>query len=106
MNKKQVRANFRNAVFKRDNYSCVVCGKSATQDTAEELLDAHHITNRNEIANGGYVVENGISLCKGIDGTSCHEKAEAQQEGFSPEELYKLVGSTKEKAEAASRKLG
>ena len=58
--------------------------------------------------NGGYVKENGISLCKGEDGTSCHEKAEmwlsgeSEPEGYSPEELYNLIGSSKEKAHQAS----
>jgi hypothetical protein len=61
--------------------------------------------------NGGYVKENGISLCKGEDGTSCHEKAEAYLIGqstdvqFSPETLYQLIGSSQEKAYQASLKL-
>ena len=33
--------------------------------------DSHHITDRKEIINGGYVLENGISLC-----SACHWKAE------------------------------
>lgn len=48
---------------------------------------------------GGYVKENGISLC-----ADCHEKAEnfhrtgVSVPGYSPDELYRLVGSSKEKA--------
>ena len=55
---------------------------------------------------GGYVEENGISLCPG-----CHEKAEVFHStgkslpGFSPEELYVLIGSSLEKATSAARKL-
>jgi hypothetical protein len=109
--KKQVRANFRNATFKRDGYCCIVCKKQATETTAEAILDAHHITNRNELPAGGYCKENGATLCKGDDGTSCHEKAEmwlsgeAQPEGYSPDDLYRLIGSSLEKALSASLKL-
>src|SRR4051812_31124857 len=81
--KKQIRADFRNNTFKRDKYRCIVCGKKATPETAEEVLDSHHITPREELPNGGYVKENGASLCKGDDGTSCHEKAEAYLKGES-----------------------
>lgn len=56
--------------------------------------------------NGGYVKENGISLCP-----LCHMKAEnfhlmgEAKPGYSPDELYALIGSSKEKAIAASEKL-
>lgn len=36
--KKQIRQQFRDAVFKRDGYKCRVCGNSGQ-------LDAHHILN-------------------------------------------------------------
>lgn len=106
--KKQIRSKFRNDSFKRDGYRCRVCKKPAPPETAEEILDCHHITPRENMPNGGYVKENGISLCKGEDGTSCHEKAEmwlsgeSEPEGYSPEELYNLIGSSKEKAHQAS----
>lgn len=54
--KKQIRKNFRDAVFKRDGNKCVFC--DCTED-----LDAHHITDRNEMPNGGYVAANGITVC-------------------------------------------
>ena len=69
-------------------------------------LDAHHITNREEMPNGGYVKQNGISVCD-----DCHLKAEAfwstgeSVQGFSPEDLYKLIGSSLEIATKASEKL-
>lgn len=98
--KQQVRENFRNAVFERDNYKCKVCG--------EEAKDAHHITDRSLMPNGGYVKDNGISLCH-----DCHMKAEtfhitegrAWEDNMHPDDLYKLVGSSKEKAITASEKL-
>jgi hypothetical protein len=56
--------------------------------------------------NGGYVKQNGISVCD-----DCHLKAEAfwstgeAIEGFSPEDLYNLIGSSLEIATKASEKL-
>lgn len=99
--KKRVRQAFRTAVFIRDSNVCRVCGAGSY------LLDAHHITDRNLMPNGGYVVENGISLCP-----PCHEKAEAFHAtgtalpGFSPEELYVLVGSSFERAVSADYEKG
>ena len=94
MNKKQVREAFRKTVFERDKYRCRKCGSAGP-------IDAHHITDRNEMSDGGYVKENGISLC-----AECHEKAEVWhrsnktkvEEGFHPNDLYKLIGSSYEKA--------
>jgi hypothetical protein len=37
---------------------------------------------------GGYVPENGISLCE-----KCHILAEAKALGYEPEQLYRLIGS-------------
>jgi 5-methylcytosine-specific restriction endonuclease McrA len=105
--KKQVRANFRSAVFTRDKHECCKCGWKPT--TGDEGLDAHHITDRNEIPNGGYVPENGISLCTDL-GENCHLKAEqyhikgVTEPGYHPRELYELIGSSFEKAVEASKK--
>lgn len=49
------RDTFRNAVFERDNYKCVVCGETA--------VDAHHIIERKLFDDGGYYIDNGVSLC-------------------------------------------
>ena len=88
--KKEIRENFRNSVFERDEYKCRVCSKTGD-------LDAHHITDRNEMPNGGYVIQNGISLCD-----ECHEKAEVWHnsnkenfiEGYHPDDLYKKINSS------------
>jgi hypothetical protein len=54
----------------------------------------------------GYVAENGIALCP-----DCHKNAEVfhatgtTHPGFSPEDLYRLIGSSKSQAEVASRQL-
>lgn len=99
LKKQQERAEFRKAVFSRDKNKCRICGLSGV------LLDAHHITDRTLMPNGGYVKENGISLCE-----PCHLKAETFHQtgralpGWSPEDLYKLVGSSHEKALMVSQK--
>lgn len=106
MNKKKVREIFRNAVFKRDKNTCKVCNKKHTDI---EGLDAHHITDRNEMPNGGYVKENGITLCK----DECHMKCEKfhisggveWEEGLHPDDLYKKINSSKELAIQKSNEL-
>lgn len=107
--KKQIREGFRRAVFSRDRNTCRGCGHVADKSRpVEEQLDAHHITDRHEFLNGGYVKENGISLCP-----DCHAKAEVFHssggerwaEGFLPDDLYRKIGSCLEKAKAADRRL-
>ena len=60
MSKKKlaVRAQFREEVFTRDGYRCAIC-RSANMYG----LDAHHIISRKKLPNGGYTLDNGISLC-------------------------------------------
>lgn len=98
--KKKIREIFRTDVFKRDDYKCRVCGYNGDIER-----DAHHITSREVMPHGGYVKENGISLCY-----KCHIWAEAcleteEPKGFErdltsykPENLYKLIGSSYEQA--------
>ena len=99
--KKQVRARFREAVFGRDGHRCRMCG-------AQGPLDAHHITDRNAMPGGGYVAANGISLCH-----PCHMKAEEYHssghevwdEGWHPDDLYAVIGSSLAEAIRASERL-
>ena len=49
------RDDFRNAVFERDNYKCVICKETA--------VDAHHIMERRLFPDSGYYIDNGASLC-------------------------------------------
>jgi len=110
--KQQIRDKFRNDVFERDGFKCVMCGRSDVK------LDAHHITNR-KIPNGGYVKENGISLCDRWNG--CHFKAELfncnytedyivekhgkELEPFRASNLYKKINSSYEIAYKKSERL-
>lgn len=84
--KKAIRKKFREIVFARDKNTCRVCGDPA--------VDAHHIIDRNEMPDGGYILDNGISLC-----SNCHIKAEVfhssggtdHEEGFLPEDLQLII---------------
>lgn len=57
------RATFAPAVFKRDNHRCVNCSLPA--------VDAHHIVDRSLFPDGGYDIDNGVSVC-----AECHWLAE------------------------------
>lgn len=57
------RDEFRQKVFARDRTTCVVCDAPAQ--------DAHHILERRLFNDGGYYVDNGVSLCG-----QCHILAE------------------------------
>jgi hypothetical protein len=121
--KKRVRAAFRAAVLRRDRYRCAGCGKPGKDRQGDRghatfhpalpeercvLLDAHHITDRRELPHGGYVQENGITLCDAW----CHALAEVfhrtgtPHPGFAPADLYALIGSSYEEAYRASQELG
>lgn len=102
--KKSIRKIFRASCLERDNYRCIVCGY--IPDNLDDL-DVHHIKNREDMPNGGYVCENGISLCY-----NCHHKAESGHAtgvvltGYSENDLYSIIGSSYELALEASKKLG
>jgi hypothetical protein len=108
--KKAIRTAFRKAVFTRAGYRCECCGVAGhDRQTGGEgaALDAHHIVDRHEFANGGYVLENGIAVCD-----TCHLKAEAYhmgevpEAGFWPDELYARIDSSLEAAIVADQNLG
>lgn len=87
--KKKIRIEFREAVLKRDNHACRKCDGNGTV-----WLDAHHIVDRNEISDGGYILSNGITLCE-----ECHKKAEVYHSsnktkyipGYHPKDLILLI---------------
>jgi hypothetical protein len=91
-----------------------MCGR------ADVKLDAHHITSRKNMPNGGYVKENGITLCD-LKFDGCHWKAEQflssyvewyvlKTKGdtlkeFTPSNLYKKINSSYELAYKKSERL-
>lgn len=77
------REQFREAVFARDGNQCVVCGRKGK-------LDAHHIVDRKLWDDGGYYLENGVTLCDDGTTNSCHIKAEMTH--LSCEELRARAG--------------
>lgn len=93
---KKLRVDFREGALKRDNNKCVIC-------RSVDSLDVHHITNRNDLPCGGYVLSNAISLCP-----ECHKAAELylwrtknprgnpklRNRNFSPEKLYNYINSS------------
>jgi len=96
--KKKIRRTFRESVYQRDDYTCKVCGIKRTEDE----LDAHHITDRSKMPNGGYVKSNSITVCK----DECHMKVEEFHitdgnnwyPGLHPNDLYEMIDSTYEDA--------
>lgn len=89
--KQRIRVEFRRQVLERDGYRCVGCGAQPPQDE----LDAHHIIDRHDMPNGGYIPENGVSLCQ-----VCHPRAEREHQGVEPypglsrAELFAAIGSS------------
>jgi len=113
--KKHIRSAFRNSVFKRDGFTCQICGKVYSpqdSDPSKKIINAHHITDRSLMPHQGYVVENGITVCDEQGSypgnTSCHMIVEQWhisggditkvQDEHRPESLYKKVGSSYELA--------
>jgi hypothetical protein len=83
------REQFRIAVFERDEYRCVRCGR--TKD--ESSLDAHHIMERRLFPDGGYYLENGATLCDREENKiniGCHYLAEATL--LAVEDIRRLAG--------------
>lgn len=112
MNKKDIREAFRNACYERDGHRCAMCGFKPDSAkwgdyyacaSSSAPLDAHHVTDRNYMPGGGYVKENGISLCG-----QCHLRAEVYHStgvpypGYSPLDLYARIGSNYGAAVSAS----
>jgi len=74
------RDDFRDAVFARDGMHCVICRAPAA--------DAHHVVERKLWDDGGYYLDNGVSVC------ADHHIA-AEQTTLSCEELRKAAGIKK-----------
>jgi len=81
MNQKLLtRDEFRQSVFNRDGGICIVCG--------EKAADAHHVIERKLWENGGYFLDNGVSLCE-------KHHLQAEMTLVSCEDLRRLAGITK-----------
>lgn len=99
--KKLIRQKFRDDVLKRDRNRCVIC-------KTEESIEAHHITDRELMPGGGYVKENGITLChQHVELAEAHRTSgeEGAASELAPAKLYNRVGSNYAKALKASERL-
>lgn len=98
-NHKLWRKEFNEVCLERDGHKCVFCDE--TKD-----LDVHHITDRHELPNGGYVITNGITVCPSHHWLceQYHMTNECLPE-YHPFELYKLINSSPEIAYRDSLKL-
>lgn len=96
--KKEIRMLFNVNSKVREKYRCRLCSAAAPVDVT--TLEVHHIVNRNLMPNGGYVKENGITLCP-----RHHEKVEKNPDFYPTEFLFGLIGSSYDKALRASERL-
>lgn len=96
---KEWRKKFNGDCLKRDQNKCVFCGET-------ENLDIHHITDRHEMPNGGYVASNGITVCQKhhLMCEEYHKNLKASS-GFYPADLYAKIGSSHAQALKDSEKL-
>lgn len=74
------RDTFRESVFARDGHLCVICKKPAK--------DAHHIIERRLFSDGGYYINNGVSLCE-------QHHLEAEMTTLSCDDIRSAAGITK-----------
>lgn len=74
---------WREDIFKRDNYTCRICGVYGGK------LNAHHIRPWREYPDLRFNIDNGITVCKG-----CHYKMHKREEKYI-ESLERLVKQQK-----------
>jgi hypothetical protein len=98
---KRWRKSFNQSCLERDKYKCVFCETSTN-------LDVHHIIDRHDsiISNSGYSLSNGITLCQDhhLLCEEFHIKGTCEMK-YHPDNLFKLINSSKEKAISDSQKL-
>jgi len=98
--KKRIRADFNEACKYRDGYKCRLCTPEENELWVHAHAEVHHIRNREDMPNGGYVKENGITLCPGH-----HLKVERYPHEYPTWMLYGLIGSSYQQALDASKRL-
>lgn len=96
---KRWRSQFNHDCLERDGHKCVFCDEDVN-------LNVHHITDRHEIPNGGYVLSNGITVCEHhhLLCEEFHATGHAAI-GYHPDDLYAKINSSKSKAYIDSQNL-
>lgn len=75
---------WRKKVYTRDNYKCILCGKTNC------LVDPHHILPRRDFSKIRYRVSNGVTLCR-----RCHRKTFRKEYEFVEILVKKTFGGMK-----------
>jgi len=104
-NHKRWRKQFNESALKRDGNKCRVCGKGHGHCV---VLDVHHITDRKEMPNGGYVLSNAITLCEEHHLMAEHYHISGKTKWvkwFHPDDLYRMIGSSYALAKKESENL-
>jgi len=73
---------WRKKVFRRDHFTCQLCGIDGT------TLNAHHIQRKADHPNLTFILSNGITLCE-----KCHHVVTGKEKVFAPL-LQKIVNKT------------
>lgn len=96
---KRWRKQFNEDCLNRDNHKCRFCDEIFS-------LDVHHITDRREMPNGGYVLSNGITVCDKhhLLCEEWHYMGYGLIE-YKPENLYSMIGSSYQQALIDSQNL-
>ena len=68
--------DWRKSIYKRDNYTCQMCGNRSHKDNAV-ILNAHHIKRFIDNENLRFDIDNGITLCE-----DCHKLTYGKENDF------------------------
>jgi hypothetical protein len=88
LNHPSARQTFKEQVFARDKGECVLCPYLTGGRAIEPAVDAHHIIDRSLWDDGGYFIDNGVSLC-------AKHHLDAERTLVSCEDLRKSAGILK-----------
>ena len=91
-NHKRWRKQFNEDCLERDGHKCYFC-------EINFALDVHHITNRKDMPNGGYVKSNGITVCPRhhLLCEEWHQTGDGVMK-YKPENLYIYIDSSYDEA--------
>lgn len=80
--------DWRKTIYKRDNYTCQMCGNRSSKDNAI-ILNAHHIERFADNEDLRFDINNGITLCE-----DCHKLTYGKEKDFE-EQFKNIINSIK-----------